>query len=214
MLRSGMLPTFLEAAALQSPVLAGSAFGTGLSVAVFGVFARALQAIKVVVDPLITYGERRVRLASPAGRRRAEAYCFGVVGGAYILVASGILLVYIAASALFKHYALGHSAELAFCLAANLVGFMYLCLDSILLSRGYANFRLTGTILQVTAMLLLVTILHPASLWQLLLLNGMIAVPRFAFYAWFYLQRRSDRVAWTVWVQEGADTVLPNERVR
>jgi len=214
LLRSGMLPTFLEAVAIQSPVLAGSAFGSGTSVAAFGVFLRALQAVKVVVDPLITYAERRVRLASATGRRRAEAYFFGVVGGAYILVASGILLVYIAASALFKHYALGHSAELAFCLAANLVGFMYLCLDSILLSRGYANFRLTGTILQVTAMLLLVTILHPASLWQLVLLNGLITVPRFAFYVYFYLQRRSERVSLNVWVQETADAVLPNERVR
>jgi hypothetical protein len=214
LLRSGMLPTFLEAVALQSPVLAGSAFGSGLSVAAFGVFLRAVQVIKVVVDPLIIYAERRVRLALSAGRRRAEAYFFGVVGGAYTLVASGILLVYIAASALFKHYALGHSAELAICLAFNLVGFMYLCLDSILLSRGYANFRLTGTILQVTAMLLLVTILHPASLWQLVLLNGIIAVPRFAFYAYYYLRRRSERVAWTVLVQETTDAVLPNERVR
>jgi hypothetical protein len=214
MLRSGMLPTFFEAVALQSPLLAGSTFGSGLSVAVFGVFLRAIQAIKVVADPLITYAERRVRLASPGGRRRAEAYFFLVVGGAYIMVASGILLVYIAASALFKHYALGHGAELASYLAFNLVGFMYLCLDSILLSRGYANFRLTGTILQVTAMLFLVTILHPASLWQLVLLNGMIAVPRFAFYVYFYLQRRSERVSLNVWVQETADAVLPNERVR
>jgi hypothetical protein len=214
MLRSGMLPTILEAVALQSPVLAGSAFGSGASVAVFGVFLRAIQVIKVVVDPLITYSERRVRLASLAQRRRAEAYFFGVVGGTYGLVASGILLVYIAAGALFKHYALGHGAELAICLAFNLVGFLYLCLDSILLSRGYANFRLPGTILQVTTMLLLVIILHPASLWQLVLLNGMIAVPRFAFYAYFYLRRRSERLAWTVWVQETADPVLPNESVR
>jgi len=214
MLRSGMLPTFLEAVAVQSPVLAGSAFGSGASVAAFGVFLRAIQVIKVVVDPLITYAERRVRLASPAERRRAEAYFFGVVGGAYILIASGLLLVYIAASALFKHYALGHSAELAFCLASTLVAFMYLCLDSILLSRGYAKFRLTGTILQVTAMLIFVTILHPASLWQLVLLNGMIAFPRFAFYAYFYLRRRSERVTWTVWVQETEDAVLPNERLR
>ena len=213
LLRSGMLPTFLEAVALQSPILAGSAFGSGLAVALFGVFLRAIQAIKVVVDPLLTYAERRVRLASQAGRRRSEAYFFGVVGSAYILVASSILLIYIVASALFKHYALGHSTELAFCLAFNLIGFMYLCLDSILLSRGYANFRLIGTTLQVTAMLLFVTILHPASLWQLVLLNGMIAVPRFAFYAWYYLQRRSERVAWTVWVQEAVDPV-PNERVR
>jgi hypothetical protein len=202
-----MVPTFLDAVAIQSPLLAGSAFGSELAVAVFGVFLRAIQAIKVVADPLITYAERRVRLASPAGRQRAEAYFFGVVGGAYILLASSILLVYITASALFKHYALGHSAELAFYLAFNLVGFMYLCLDSILLSRGYANFRLTGTILQVAAMLFLVTILHPASLWQLVLLNGMIAVPRLAFYVWFYLRRRAERVAWTVSAQETADAV-------
>src|SRR5215469_6696145 len=214
MLRSGMLPTFLDAVAVQSPVLAGSAFGSGASVAAFGVFLRAIQVIKVVIDPLITYAERRVRLASLAERRRAEAYFFGFVGGAYILVASGILLVYIAASALFKHYALGHSAELAFCLASTLVAFMYVCFDSILLSRGYAKFRLTGTILQVTAMLIFVTILHPASLWQLVLLNGMIAFPRFAFYAYFYLRRRSERVTWTVWVQETEDAVLPNERLR
>jgi hypothetical protein len=63
-------------------------------------------------------------------------------------------------------------------------------------------------------MLLLVMILHPASLWQLVLLNGMIAVPRFAFYAYFYLRRREERLAWTVWVQETADSVLPNESVR
>jgi hypothetical protein len=214
MLRSGMLPTFLDAVAIQSPLLAGSTFGTGLSVAVFGVFVRTIQAIKVVADPLITYAERRVRLASPTGRQRAEAYFFGVVGGAYILLASSILLVYIAASALFKHYALGHSAELTFYLAFNLVAFMYLCLDSILLSRGYANFRLTGTILQVAAMLVLVTILHPASLWQLVLLNGMIAVPRFAFYVWFYLQRRTERVTWAVSTQETADAVLSHEPVR
>ncbi|MBV8894818.1 MAG: hypothetical protein JO266_23050 [Acidobacteria bacterium] len=211
-LRSGMLPTFLEAVAVQSPVLAGSAFGSGLSVAAFGIFLRLVQVLKVVVDPLIIYAERRVRLASAAGRRRAEAYFFGVVGGAYIVMASSILLVYIAASALFKHYALGHSTELAVCLAFNLVGFMYLCLDSILLSRGYANFRLIGTLLQVSAMLLLLTILHPASLWQLVLLNGMITVPRFAFYAWFYLRRWSERVVWTLWVQEAP--VLPNDRLR
>lgn len=214
MLRSGMLPAFLEAVALQSPVLAGSAFGSGVSVAAFGVFLRMIQVIKIVVDPLITYAERRVRLSAPAQRQRAEGYFFGVVGGAYIVVASSILLVYIAASALFKHYALGHSAELAFCLASNLVAFMYLCLDSILLSRGYANFRLTGTILQVTAMLLFVAILHPASLWQLVLLNGTIAVPRVAFYACFYLRRRPEPVAWTLWVQETGDAVLPNERLR
>jgi hypothetical protein len=214
MLRSGMLPTFLEAVAVQSPVLAGSAFGSGASVAAFGVFLRMLQVIKIVVDPLITYAERRVRLCPPAKRQRAEAYFFGVVGSAYILVASGILLVYIPASALFKHYALGHSTELAVCLASNLVAFMYLCLDSILLSRGYSNFRLTGTILQVTAMLLFVTILHPASLWQLVLLNGMIAVPRVAFYVCFYLRRRPEQVAWTLWVQETEDAVLPNERAR
>ena len=214
LLRSGMVPTFLEGLALQSTVLAGGAFGTGVGVATFGVFVRGIQIIKVVIDPLITYGERRLRLASPSQRRRAEAYFLASVGGAYILVAAGILIVYITASLRLNHYALGHSAELAVCLGLTLVGFMYLCLDSILLSRGYANFRLIGTILQLTTALLLVAILHPASLWQLVLLNGMIAFPRFAFYAYFYCRRLSERVAWTVWVAETADAALSGERLQ
>jgi hypothetical protein len=209
LLRSGMMPTFLEAVALQSVVLAGGAFGTGVAVATFGVFVRTIQIIKVVVDPLITYAERRLRLAAPAQRRRAEASLLGFIGGAYVLIASAILLVYIAASAIFHHYALGHIAELAVCLISTLVAFMYLCLDSILLSRGYANFRLAGTILQVTTALLSVTILHPATLWQLVFLNGIIAVPRFVFYAWFYLRRLSARTVWTLWVPETVQAVSP-----
>jgi hypothetical protein len=214
LLRSGMIPTFLEAVSLQSAVLVGGAFGTGVGVATFGVFVRAIQIIKVVIDPLITYAERRLRLASPTKRRRAEFYFLGSIGGAYILIASGVLIVYMIAGTFFNHYALGHTAELAVCLGLALVAFMYLCLDSILLSRGYANFRLIGTILQVTAALLLVAILHPASLWQLVFLNGMIAVPRFVFYACFYLRRLSERVAWTVWIPETVDAVSPSERLR
>jgi hypothetical protein len=202
LLRSGMIPTFLEAMALQSAVLVGGALGTGVAVATFGVFVRAIQIIKVVLDPLIAYGERRLRLASPDERRRAEFYFLASVGTAYSLVGAGILIVYKIAGAFFKHYALGHTSELTICLSLALVAFMYLCLDSVLLSRGYANFRLIGTILQISTALLVIGLVHPASLSQLVFLNGVIAVPRFAFYAWYYLRRLSDRVAWNVWIAE------------
>ena len=122
--------------------------------------------------------------------------------------------VYIAAGAFFHHYALGHPLELAFCLISTLVGFIYLCLDAILLSRGYSNFRLVGTALQVVTASLLVMIMHPASLWQLVLLNGAMLLPRFAFYSWFYLRRLSEPTAWTLWVSETADAVCPSEQLQ
>jgi hypothetical protein len=211
LLRSGMIPAFLEAVALQSVVLAGSAFGTGVAVATFGIFLRAIQIIKVVIDPLITYGERRLRLAAPAQRRRAEFSLLGFVAGTYGLLAFGIMVIYIAASSLFHHYALGHSFELAFCLTSTPVAFMYLCLDSILLARGHSNFRLIGTILQVVAASLLVLIMHPATLWQLIFLNSFIALPRFAFYCWFYLRRLSEPAVWSLWV---TDAVTRSEQIQ
>ena len=213
LLRSGMVPAFLEGIALQSVVLAGGAFGSGVAVATFGVFVRAIQIIKVVIDPLITYGQRYLRLAAAPRRRRAEASLLAAVAGSYSLIAASVIFLYMLAGSFFHHYALGHTFELTFCLASTLAAFIYLCLDSILLSRGYSNFRLVGTILQVATASLVVLIMHPASLWQLVLFNAIISMPRFVFYSWFYWQRLSEPTEWSLWVPETVEQVASSERV-
>jgi hypothetical protein len=193
MLRSGFVPTFLSALGLQMVVLGGGVFASGIALGTYGVFLRASQIIKVVVDPFMGYGARRLRLTEVGNRRRAELYFIALTLGAYMSMAGFVFVLYVGAGRFLHHYSLGYTAPLAVFLIANIFGGLYLAINSVLLSRGYVDHRLKGAVLQLGASMLFVFLVRPSTVWQLVLSMATAVVPTFVYYSWVGLRGAGDR---------------------
>jgi hypothetical protein len=200
LLRSGFVPTFLSSLGLQAVVLSGGVFAAGVALGTFGVFLRASQIIKVVLDPLMSYGVRRLRLVSKQAKRRAEVYFMTVTSAAYILLAGAVFVLYVLAGRFFHHYSLGHGSAFLLFLIVNLFGFLYVAINSLLLSRGFGDHRLRGAILQVVFSLVFVTVVRPSTVWQLCLAQMASVLPLVAYYSWVCLRSASLRPDWDLWM--------------
>jgi hypothetical protein len=200
LLRSGFVPTFLSSLGSQAVVLSGGVFAAGVALGTFGVFLRASQIMKVVLDPLMNYGVRRLRLATLQAKRRAEVYFMTVTSAAYILLAGTVFVLYVLAGRFFHHYSLGHGSAFLLFLIVNLFGFLYVAINSLLLSRGFGDHRLKGAILQVVFSLVFVTVVRPSTVWQLCLAQMASVLPLVAYYSWVCLRSASLRPDWDLWM--------------
>ena len=211
LLRSGFMPNFLDVLGYQAVVLAGGTFASGVTTATYGVFLRMLQVVKVVLDPSLTFGARRLRLATSSMRGRAELYFLVFIVGMYLSVAGAAFLVYVCAGLFFHHYALGHSAEFLFLLCANILNFLYLAVDSVLLSRGYGDHRVIAATLALLSFLLFAVIVRPSTLWQFVLGQAVVILPRFLYSSWVAIRRVPDPGGWDLWEPQDVEMVSPGE---
>lgn len=211
LLRSGFTPNFLDVLGYQAVVLAGGTFASGVTTATYGVFLRVLQVVKVVLDPSLTFGTRRLRLATPSTGGRAELCFLVFIAGMYLSVAGTSFLAYVCAGQFFHHYALGHSTEFLFFLSANVLNFLYLAVDSVLLSRGYGDHRVVAAALALLSFLLFALIVRPSTLWLFVLGQAVVILPRFLYSAWVAVNRVPDRSSWDLWEPQAAEMVSPRD---
>ena len=83
-----------------------------------------MQIIKVVVDPVMGYGARRLRLTEAQNRRRVEQYFLGLTFGADASLAGLVFVLYVAAGRTLDHYTLGYAVPLAGFLVVQAFGFL------------------------------------------------------------------------------------------
>lgn len=172
-------------------LLGSSFFTAGVSIAAYGVFARLNQVIVVLVGPLNVYLGRQLRMVVSAPERKRKGTVY-LAAGVLVYMVYGILAftAYLLLSQYLNHYSLDYPLEFFVFLLSNLLGYMFVMLDTVLSSTGAASHRFLGALLYCGVNASLIAILRPGNLLIMVIIDTVSPLPAVGYYLYRFINKR------------------------